>query len=259
MKIFKIAQKAVFFAFTVAAIGFTLFSSPVLARENSPDWSYGGVANPTQWGRLGHDFALCEVGTDQSPIDIDDAVEGVPAKIKFNYVPVPLVVVNNGHTIQVNYPPGSTVSINDQEYELLQFHFHTPSEHTMSGKASALELHLVHRNKEGQLAVVGVMMEEGKANSSISTIWENIPEEKGSNKVEELTINAADLLPSGKSYFSYVGSLTTPPCSEGVKWNVLAQRIQVSRAQIAAFEKLYQMNARPIQSSNGRIIELHKE
>ena len=201
---------------------------------------------------------MCEVGTDQSPIDIDNAVDGSPANIIFNYSSVPLVVVNNGHTIQVNYETGSTVSINGEEYQLLQFHFHTPSEHTMAGKAYGLELHLVHRNKKGQLAVVGVMMEKGQANSLIDTIWKNIPEEKGINEVKGLTINAADLLPSSKTYFSYAGSLTTPPCSENVKWNVLAETISVSQEQIAAFEQLYQVNARPIQPMNGRIIELHK-
>lgn len=260
MEIFKISQKFLFFALALPIAGaFVTSSTPTIAGEDKPHWSYGGAANPTQWGRLGHDFALCEVGRDQSPIDIDDAVDGTPANIEFNYAPTPLVVVNNGHTVQVNYEAGSTVNISGEEYELLQMHFHTPSEHTVSGKAAAMELHLVHRNQEGQLGVIGVMMEQGDAHPVIEEIWQRIPEEEGINAVKGATINAADLLPNGVTYFSYAGSLTTPPCSEQVKWHVLAQTIQVSEEQIAAFESLYQMNARPVQPTNGRIIELHTD
>ena len=251
-------QKAARFALLILG-AFLAFSMPLLAGEESPPWSYGGANNPTQWGRLGHDFAVCEVGRDQSPINIDNAVMGAPADIAFNYHSAPLVVVNNGHTVQVNYAEGSTVTISGEEYDLLQFHFHTPSEHTTSGQASAMELHLVHSNEEGELAVIGIMMEKGTAHSVIDTIWEHIPAEEGSNAVEGLTINAADLLPNSITYFSYAGSLTTPPCSEGVRWNVLAEPIQVSEEQIAIFESLYQVNARPIQNTNGRIIELHEE
>lgn len=235
------------------------FSSQANAGEDSLHWSYGGEENPTQWGRLGHDFALCEVGRDQSPIDIDDAVVSTLSTIEFNYSSVPLVVVNNGHTVQVNYAEGSTVSIEGDKYELLQFHFHTPSEHTSEGRASAMELHLVHSNDSGELAVVGIMLEKGNAHPAIDTVWRHIPEEEGTNEVDSITIDAADLLPDSIAYFSYSGSLTTPPCSEGVRWNVLQESVQVSEDQIAAFEDLYQVNARPIQPTNGRIIELHEE
>lgn len=257
----KTAKQVILLALSIPMIGVLASPTPTKAGEHSPDWSYGGAAKPTQWGRLGHDFALCETGRDQSPIDIDNAVLGTPADIVFNYSEAPLVVVNNGHTVQVNYENGSTVSINGEgeEYELLQFHFHTPSEHTLSRRAAAMELHFVHRNEEGKLAVVGVMMEKGKAHPSIDTIWEHIPGAGETNAVQGLTMNVASLLPNGSTYYSYSGSLTTPPCSEGVSWNVLAKPIQVSEEQIAAFEQLYQVNARPIQPTNGRIIELHPE
>ncbi|MFE4106270.1 carbonic anhydrase [Almyronema epifaneia] len=251
------ALKATCFILSVLG-GIVAYLPPVGAGEELLHWSYGGEANPTQWGRLGHDFALCEVGRDQSPIDIDDAVIGSPSTIEFNYASVPLVVVNNRHTIQVNYAEGSTVKIDGDEYELLQFHFHTPSEHTAEGFASAMELHLVHRNEAGELAVVGIMLELGEAHPLIDTLWENIPE-VGTTQTTNLTINAADLLPDSIAYFSYSGSLTTPPCSEGVRWNVMREPVQVSEAQIAAFEALYPVNARPIQSTNGRIIELHED
>ncbi len=243
---------------TLIVVLFTGSHSPISAGENSPNWSYGGSGNPTQWGRLGNDFAVCEVGRDQSPIDISNAVGGAPARIRFNYEPSPLVVFNNGHTVQVNYEPGSSVIIRGRKYELLQFHFHTPSDHTISGKAAAMELHLVHRNQAGTLAVVGILLEAGTANPSIDKIWQHIPEAGTTEKVEGVTLNAADFLPSNVDYFSYPGSLTTPPCSEDVKWHVLTEPVEVSAEQIATFESLYQVNARPIQSTNGRIIQLHQ-
>lgn len=253
-------KKLQFACFALSLLGgLILWSPPTSAGEDSPHWSYGGAANPTQWGRLGHDFALCETGRDQSPIDIDHAVIGAPSTIKFNYTSVPLVVKNNGHTIQVDYAEGSSVSIEGNEYELLQFHFHTPSEHTAAGRSAAMELHLVHRNEAGELAVVGVMLEPGEAHPALETIWKHLPDAEGTQQVEGIAINAADLLPDSAAYFSYAGSLTTPPCGEGVRWNVMQAPIQVSEAQIAAFEALYSVNARPVQPTNGRMIELHPE
>jgi carbonic anhydrase len=241
------------------AIG-TLFplSTSAVAGEGAPHWGYGGAENPTQWGSLSKDFAVCESGRDQSPINIKDAVEGNPAKINFDYKSSPLVVVNNGHTIQVNYAQGSSITINGEKFSLLQFHFHTPSEHNINDKASAMELHLVHRSESGQLAVVGVMLTKGKANSLIEEVWKNIPNTGKTSTVSDLMINATNLLPRSKAYFSYAGSLTTPPCSEGVKWNVFVEPITVSDEQVEVFEKIYQVDARPIQSTNGRDIQLHR-
>lgn len=254
-------MKAFNFLWAVLSVlgSFVVFSSPVSAGEETPEWSYGGETNPTRWGELSEEFAACEVGRDQSPIDLNEAVASTPSNISFNYASVPLVVVNNGHTVQVNYPEGSTVSIDGDEYELLQFHFHTPSEHTVEGRAAAMELHFVHSNEAGELAVVGVMLASGESNPVIDTIWAHIPEEEGTNQVESTVINAADLLPGSTAYFGYAGSLTTPPCSEGVRWNILQEPVQVSEEQIDTFEALYQVDARPTQPTNGRIIELHEE
>lgn len=233
-------------------------STPVLAGEITPHWRYGGIENPTQWGSLSKDFALCKSGRDQSPINIKNAVESTPSKISFDYKPSPLVVVNNGHTIQVNYASGSSVTINGEKYALVQFHFHTPSEHEINDKAAAMELHLVHRNEAGNLAVVGVMLTKGKENSLIEEVWKNIPATGKTNTVSNITINVANILPSSKSYYSYTGSLTTPPCSEGVKWNVFVEPITVSEAQIEAFEEIYQVDARSIQPTNSRIVQFHR-
>lgn len=233
------------------------FTHTAFAGTEPPHWTYGGTANPTEWGELSPDFAQCELGQDQSPINIQDAMAGTPAAITFNYAPVPLMITNNGHTIQVNYAEGSTVTIDGEVYTLAQFHFHTPSEHQINGKAAAMELHLVHRNAEGKLAVVGVMIEAGTTNPSLDKIWQHIPTVGTSEEVKGLTINAADFLPDDISYYSYSGSLTTPPCSEGVSWTVLTTPIQFSEQQIEAFETLYPVNARPIQATHDRRIEVH--
>ncbi len=244
----------IFVAFALSAI--MIYPLQALAVGVIPSWSYGGATNPTRWAELSPDFATCDSGKDQSPINITGAVKGKPSQISFNYESTPLIVLNNGHTIQVNYAPGSTVTIDGEEYALLQFHFHTPSEHTIDGNASAMELHLVHRNAAGKLAVVGVMIKEGAANPLIEEIWEKIPATGKTNTVNASAINAANLLPRGKAFYSYAGSLTTPPCSEGVKWNVLVEPITVSEDQIEAFTKIYQVDARPVQPTNGRVIEL---
>jgi len=246
-------------AIAIVAITCLFLSPAVFARsEGSSHWGYGGAENPTQWGQLNRDFELCELGKAQSPINIKNPVVSTPTNINFDYKPTPLVVVNNGHTIQVNYEQGSSVNINGEKYSLLQFHFHTPSEHTINSKASALELHLVHRNDAGKLAVVGVLLTEGNANPVIEEVWQNIPETGKTNTVSDRLINAVNLLPRSKAYYSYVGSLTTPPCSEGVKWNVLVEPMTVSEEQIASFAKIYQVDARPVQPTNGRNIELHR-
>jgi carbonic anhydrase len=232
---------------------------PTLADDNSPHWTYGGATNPTRWGILSEDFALCGIGRDQSPINIEtyEAITTNHSDLAVNYDAVPLAVENNGHSIQVNYPEGSTLQIDGKAYQLLQFHFHTPSEHTVDAQASAMEMHLLHRSENGALAVVGVLIEEGMANPAMATVWEHIPEVHGSSEATGAIINAADFLPDDLAHYSYMGSLTTPPCSEGVQWIVLDNPVQAAATQIAAFESLYQVNARPVQATNGRRVEHH--
>ena len=159
----------------VVSIFVSLFPAFVLADGTQPHWGYAGAANPTEWGKLSPDFSKCELGLEQSPIDIKGDVKGSSAPIAFHYKSSPLVLVNNGHTIQANYAAGSSMTVGAQKYELLQFHFHTPSEHQIAGKASAMEVHLVHRNAAGKLAVVGVMMNKGKEHLLIAKVWQAIP------------------------------------------------------------------------------------
>lgn len=234
------------------------------AEQHSVHWSYGGSGNPTRWGKLSEEYVLCEAGKSQSPVDISIAnqsqlnPEAELPPIQFNYKLIDLTVKNNGHTIQVDYPPGSEIMLDGNKYNLLQFHFHTPSEHTVDRIAAAMELHLVHQNAEGKLAVVGVLIEEGEENYFLQQIWDHLPESEGEAEVKGVKINAENLLPNNRAYYSYSGSLTTPPCSEGVSWNVLKTPIQASSEQIEQFMEIYQMNARPVQPLNRRKIELNQ-
>jgi len=240
-------------------LGIILNPHSSLTEENKPDWGYGGTANPTKWGELSSEFESCEFGRDQSPIDINLVEESEESsEINFNYQESSAEVVDNGHTIEVDFEPGNTIEIDGEIYKLAQFHFHTPSEHQIDNKYSAMELHLVHENEAGQLAVVGVMIDSGAENSTIASIWNAIPTGDKATQGNTVTIDVAKLLPKDKTFFSYRGSLTTPPCSEQVKWNVMSEPIELSAEQIEAFESLYPYNARPIQPLNGRTIELNE-
>ena len=221
-------------------------------------WSYSGATGPAKWGSLEKSFTQCKLGQNQSPIDIPDASarKGDLPSLLFAYRPSPLKIIDNGHTIQVNYAPGSFVSIEGKSYELLQFHFHKPSEEKIDGKAHDMVAHLVHQGPGGKLAVVAVLLDTGKENPLIKTLWDNLPKEKGKeNVVDAVKINALGLLPPNKGYYTFTGSLTTPPCSEDVTWFVLKSPVQVSADEIARFAKAYPMNARPIQPLNDRDIQ----
>ena len=225
-------------------------------------WSYGGEAGPQAWGNLKADYAVCGQGHEQSPINIDEAnaIDAKVGKIEFAYKTSPLNILNNGHTIQANYEPGSSITIGGEKFELLQFHFHTPSEHQINAKSSDMEVHFVHKNAAGELAVVGVMMDKGSNSKDLQVLWDNIPAEVDKEAtVAGVTINAAALLPANTdAYYHYQGSLTTPPCSEIVNWYVLKDPIKVSDEQVAQFAKAVGDNARPIQGMHRRFV-LHND
>jgi carbonic anhydrase len=217
-------------------------------------WSYDGDSGPTHWAELDPDWALCAAGKSQSPIEIPQ--ETVPMSLddlSFAYQASPLALVNNGHTVQVNYSPGSHISFGGVEYELAQFHFHAHSEHRLGGQFAPLEAHLVHRSSSGALAVVGVLIDEGDENAALATVFSHLPKQSGgTEQVSESTFNASELLPAAHGGFRYEGSLTTPPCTEGVHWQVLAEPVYASPAQIAAFTALYANDARPLQALESR-------
>ena len=227
-------------------------------ESESKHWDYGGTWNPTQWGELDPEYALCSSGKNQSPININSqATVKSDSKLEFDYNSIPIKIINNGHSIEIEFASGSYATIEGEKYELEQFHFHTPSEHHVDGKATAGELHLVHRNEADNLAVVGIFLEAGEYNSVLGTLREYIPQEQGENETKDVSLDVNSLLPADtSSYYHYSGSLTTPPCSEGVQWYVMVNPIQVSSEQIANFRKIYQVNVRPIQTLNGREIQL---
>jgi carbonic anhydrase len=238
----------------LAAIAVCAASS--VGAEGHPHWSYAGPTGPARWAALDHEFAACKIGHVQSPIDIRGAKAADLPAIVFDYKPSPLRVIDNGHTIQVNYAPGSSISVGGARYELVQFHFHRPSEEKIQGKSHAMVAHLVHKNAEGRLAVVAVLLDKGGANlPAIETIWTHIPKEKEKEAAPDVTVDAATLLPSERGYYAFQGSLTTPPCSEDVRWLVLKQPVRIADREIAAFGNFYSMNARPIQPLNGRLVE----
>ncbi len=232
----------------------------IAARSQAAEtaaWSYAGANGPTKWGRLGKENATCGTGQLQSPIDIPDASvrKGDIPPLLFNYKPVPIHIVDTGNTIQVNYPPGSFVTVSGKRYELVSIDFHKPSEEKVSGKGHDMSVHLVHKGENGKLAIVAVFLDQGNENEVVKTLWKNLPVTKDKEVVVEGTqINALGLLPKNKDYYQYQGSLSKPPCTENVTWLVLKTPTTISGEEIARFGRLYSNNVRPIQPRNDRDI-----
>lgn len=258
-------RKSVRNGFSAVAFAAVAMAAAPALSAGGVAWGYHGDLGPGDWGKLTDShgaiaYPLCGEGKAQSPIDIaaKNKKSSKLSPIRFNYRAAPLKIKNNGHTIQVDYAKGSTATVNGESYSLLQFHFHRPSEHTVGGKSFPMEGHLVHAKGGGadmKLAVIGVLMVAGDHNPALQAIWKNMPKKKGTVTVKGKQVNAANLLPRNRGYFAYDGSLTTPPCSEGVKWHVLQQAIQVSPEQIEQFGALFHGGtARPVQALNGRAI-----
>jgi carbonic anhydrase len=226
-----------------------------IAGAHPAHWDYAGSSGPEAWGRMKPEFAKCASGTRQSPIDIRDGLKLELDAVRFDYQPRAFRVVDNGHTIQVNLAAGNAIEAMGRRYELVQFHFHRPSEERIDGHQFDMVAHLVHKDLEGRLAVVAVLLERGPALGIVQSVWNNLPLEKGDEVAARTLLDLNELLPSQRSYFTYMGSLTTPPCSEGVLWMVMKQPVGVSAEQLAIFARLYPMNARPIQSASGRLIK----
>jgi len=252
----RAGKKFLFAATFVLGLGLAAFNAQ--AGDHGPHWGYEGDHGPEHWGHMAPDFRACSEGMTQSPIDLSNAAPEALSEIKFNYRGSKLNVENNGHTVQVNYDGGSSIEVDGSEYKLVQFHFHTPSEHTVNGKSFGNEMHLVHKNDKGQLAVVGVLIETGAENAAYKAIWSNLPAKAKEKKSVDVNISASELLPGEKSYFTYAGSLTTPPCSESVQWIVLKSPIQMSDAQIEAIQKIMHKNNRPVQKLHDRKLKVSK-
>lgn len=231
---------------------------PVCARvaraETGAHWAYEGHGSPTEWGALSSEFQTCAIGAQQSPIDLHGGIATSQKPLTLNWSAQPFTVVNNGHTIQANaLSPANTLDLDGETYELKQFHFHAPSEHAIDGVRTAMEAHFVHANAKGGLAVVGVLMAPGAGNAAFSEVMAVAPKTEGEAALKgPLNINA--FLPANRALYRYEGSLTTPPCSEIVDWNVFATPITVADADIEAFRAIFPMNARPLQAVNRRFL-----
>lgn len=220
-------------------------------------WTY---EQASQWSQLDPAYALCNTGKEQSPIDIRNAQKASLPALRFEYKSGPLkYVINNGYTIRVNYHDapgtGNFMIVGDNRYQLTQFHFHRPSEEYIDGKSYEMEIHLMHQASDGKVAGVTVFLVSGSANATVQKIWKHMPKREGQREVSGLDINPANLLPHDLAYYTYTGSQTAPPCTEGVTWFVLKTPLQVSREQIEAFAGLYPRDARPLQPLNGRVVK----
>ena len=218
-------------------------------------WDYEGENGPPNWGKLKPEFNVCAIGKRQSPINIDESntLQGPAEPIAFSYTGSNGTVVNNGHTIQVDVQGDNSITVRGVRYQLLQFHFHTPSEEQVNGARYPMVAHLVHKSDEGQLAVVGIMLDTGVANVMVDKVWTYMPLDAGDKvRMPRGVLNLNELLPADQRYYQFIGSLTTPPCTEGVLWMVMKQPVQISRNQLRLFRQLYPFNARPVQPVNGR-------
>ncbi len=231
-------------------------------EEHKPDkkhvhWTYDREGE--DWGDLSPDFAACKNGTRQSPVDVRGPLKRSGGKLEFKYKPSPIKLVNNGHTIQFNYEKGSTVMIDGMEYELIQFHFHTPAENREDGIIFDMEIHFVHKNKDGGLGVIGVFVERGKEHQGLKTFWNSLPMKSGEEAAPSGTVLATDFFPRDRAHFSFDGSLTTPPCSEGVKWFLFRESTTASLEQIRRFNRIVPESARKFRPLNSREIQIRQE
>jgi carbonic anhydrase len=228
---------------------------PAIAEHREIQWSYEGEAGPQNWGKLRAEYGLCATGRRQSPIDIRDGIRVDLEPIKFDYRPTQFIIADTGHTVQVTVGEGSTISIMGRAYRLTEFHFHRPAEERVNGKAFDMVIHFTHRDDQGRTAMIAVLLEKGPEHPLIQTLWNNMPLEVNQDVAPAEILDLNKLLPEDRTYYTYMGSLTTPPCTEDVLWMVFKQPMKVSVDQITIFSRLYRNNARPIQPSNNRLVK----
>jgi carbonic anhydrase len=248
------ALKRALMPVTAVLVGASCAHHPPAGAEAHPaqsvdaHWSYEGDLGPAAWGTLEPEYAACSSGKEQSPIDLTAAKQETqpPVPLRFAYHPAPGTTTNNGHAIEVSFAAGDTLDVGGVPYRLLQFHYHHPSEHTINGRGAPLEIHFVHRNEAGQLAVLGGLVREGARNSGLGAFL--------AAPGSAATLDVTTLLPPDRSHFAYPGSLTTPPCTEGVTWLVLASGITADHDQLEALRHLVPSNARPLQKLGGRVL-----
>ncbi len=230
------------------------------AQQTAP-WDYTGKAGPLNWGRLDPAYRACSEGHEQSPIDIRGAhLNKALQPIEFHYIAAPVTLRNNGRTVIVQVVPGSYIVAGGVRYDLQQLDFHHPGEEAVKGKLTDMDVHLLHKSADGKLAVIAVRLSEdrGDPNATLAMLWEHLPTTPGSTDKVTSVVNPGGLLPSDRGYWTYTGSLTEPPCTEGVKWFVMEQVLSISRAQLRAFAAIFRINSRPLQDTHGRRIEANE-
>jgi len=246
-------KKTLIFALPFAAMMFA--QATQAAGPAGHSWGYEGEGAPEHWGKLSPEFDMCSRGLNQTPINIEGTLRVGLKPLQLQYKGGPQTIVNNGHTVQVNVSGGSTLQLDGKTFELLQLHFHTPSENLINGQSFPLEAHFVHKSPEGELAVLGVMYKQGNANKQLEEIWKAMPKEKGEPTPLPKEVDVQTLLPKQLAYYRFSGSLTTPPCSEGVRWLVLKEPLSISKEQVEQFAAVvHHHNSRPVQPLNGRLI-----
>jgi carbonic anhydrase len=247
--------------FRAVAVVLLLASATLALAQSTAHWTYEGKNGPIVWSKLDPSYAACNKGHEQSPIDIRGAkLNGALQPIEFHYLSGGVTIENNGHTILVSVHPGSYIVANGVRYDLVQFHFHHPAEEAVKGKMADMDVHLVHKSADGKLAVIAIRFNQDQdiPNALMATLWEHMPRTEGKTEIITDMINPGGFLPADRGYWTYSGSLTTPPCTEGVRWFVFEQQVPLSRAQFRAFASLYRLNARPLQDTHGRRIEANE-
>jgi carbonic anhydrase len=225
------------------------------ADSHKPHWEYEGKAGPENWGKLSPEFATCDVGRNQSPINIEDTMRASLKPIRGIQKFPAKEIFNNGHTVQVNFKTGNMLVLDSAPYQMKQVHFHAPSENTINGKSYPLEAHFVHADAKGNLTVIGVMFKEGKANIGLTKLWPQMPDKESKPIALNTRVTPSEMIPENRAYYRFSGSLTTPPCSEGVRWLLMKTPMTASKEQIEAFERaVHHSNNRPVQALNGRVV-----
>ncbi len=235
-------------------VAMMMAASSAMAAGGAAKWGYEGDVSAENWGTLAPEYETCSTGKFQSPIDITVDVEADVQDLDITFGESSYKITDTGHALKASFGEGNSFLTEGKKYKLLQLHFHTPSEYIIGGKQSPMVVHLVHQNEDGALGVIGVMIEEGASNPAIGALWSNIPAKAGDAVQVDEALDLAALLPEDKSFYRFMGSLTTPPCSEGVNWFFMQKPITASKEQIAAHVAKWKNNARPLQEKGHRLI-----
>lgn len=242
-----------------AGLAVGMCASTAMIAQQGADWSFEGKKGPLNWGKLDPAYRACTEGKQQSPIDLHGAHRNKALQpIEFHYISSGMKIENTGHTIRVTPAEGSYILVSGVRYDLKEFHFEHPGEEIVKGKVPDMGIHMVHKSADGKIVVIGVRLNEGNANALLASLWQHLPKTPGSTDQMTESMSPAGLLPTNRAYWTYEGSLTAPPCTEGVKWIIFQQEVELSRTQLRAFGALYKVNSRLLQSPHGRKIEAYE-